>query len=264
MNVTIQDLFEAGVHLGHQMRRYNPKMKSFIYQNQSGISIIDLEKTHECLKKACDFLEDLVGSGKDVLLLGTKAQAQELIREAAQATNMPYCASRWLGGNFTNFTTIKRSLDKYKRFLAMDADGSLNKMPKKEQSVVRREMMRMNRNFEGMLTLDKLPRALFVIDVAKEGIAVAEAKRLNIPVIAIVDTNSDPTLIDYPIPANDDAVKSIRIIVEAITQAIQEGFAAREIRAARMITGELPKSSVEDFTKVKTSDVVDADVTALN
>lgn len=234
MNITIQDLFEAGVHLGHQVRRCNPKTKSFIYERRNGIAIINLEQTHACLQEACSFVEQLSASNKTILLLGTKKPAQEIVREAAQATQMPCCTNRWLGGNFTNFFTIKKSLEKYKRLLAMEADGSINKIPKKELAAIRRDMVRMRRNFEGILNLEKLPAALFVVDVAKEVIAVAEANRLKIPIIGIVDTNANPTGIDYPIPANDDAGKSIRIIVEAIVQAIHQGVETRQFRAEKM------------------------------
>lgn len=232
MNITIQDLADSGVHFGHQLRRWNPKSKGFIYDHRQGVSIIDLEKTYAQLEKAAEFIEELVASGKDVLLVGTKRQAQEVIREAAIECNMPFCANRWLGGALTNFSTIKRSLEKYKRYLSMETDGSMGKLHKKEASAIRREMERMHRNFEGILNLSKPPSALFVVDIKTENIAVAEAKRLGIPVIALVDTNSDPTGIDYPIPGNDDAVKSIRLIVGVILEAIQNGLSRRESQKA--------------------------------
>ncbi|MCH2154977.1 MAG: 30S ribosomal protein S2 [Opitutales bacterium] len=231
MNITPKDLLDAGVHFGHQTRRWNPKSKTFIYDHRHGVSIIDLEKTYQCLETATTFLEDLVSKGKDVLFVGTKKQAQEVVREAATAVNMPFCANRWMGGGLTNFETIKSSLAKYKKFLAMEADGSLDKLPGKEGAAIRRQMSRMNRNFEGLLEIKDRPAALFVIDTKGEYIAVAEARRLGIPVIALVDTNSDPTLIDYPIPGNDDAVKSIRIIVDVIVEAVQNGLAKRDLNA---------------------------------
>lgn len=228
MNVTLEDLLESGVHFGHQVRRWNPKSKGFVFDNRHGISIIDLEQTHARLKESCEFLEKLVASGKDVMLVGTKKQAQELIREAASTLNMPFCANRWMGGCLTNYATIKKSLDKYRKYLKMDADGSMAKLVKKEQAAIKREMARMHRNFEGLLDYNALPAALFVIDSKNEYIAVAEARRLGIPVVALVDTNSDPSLVDYPIPGNDDAVKSIRLIVETISEAIQNGLAQRK------------------------------------
>lgn len=232
MNISIQDLADSGVHFGHQLRRWNPKSKGFIYDHRQGVSIIDLEKTHALLEKASQFVEDLVASGKDILFVGTKRQAQEVIREAATECGMPFCANRWLGGALTNFSTIKRSLEKYKCYLAMETDGSMGKLHKKEASAIRREMQRMHRNFEGMLNLPKPPAALFVVDIKSENIAVAEAKRLGIPVVALVDTNSDPTGIDYPIPGNDDAVKAVRLIVGGILEAIQNGLSRRESQKA--------------------------------
>jgi small subunit ribosomal protein S2 len=230
MNITLKDLLDAGVHFGHQTRRYNPKSKKFVYDHRHGISIIDLEKTFERLEKATQFVEDLVASGKPVLFVGTKRQAQEVIREAADSCNMPYASSRWLGGTLTNFATVKRSIAKYKKYMAWDADGTMGKMHNKEVAVIRREMSRMERNFAGILDLEDMPGALFVVDTKTEYIAVTEARRLGIPVIALVDTNSDPLLVDYPIPGNDDAIKSVRIIVEVITDAVQAGLARREVK----------------------------------
>lgn len=230
MNIEIRDLLDAGVHFGHQLRRWNPRSKPYVFDQRHGISIIDLEKTFNCLEAASKYVEDLVASGGDILLVGTKKQAQDLIREAAAATGMPFCSNRWMGGGLTNFSTIKRSIEKYKRYLAMEADGSMAKLPKKESSAIKREMARMHRNLEGMLELKELPKAVFVIDVKHEGIAVEETRRLKIPLVALVDTNSDPSLVTYPIPGNDDAVKSIRIIVEVIVEAIQNGLSQRESR----------------------------------
>lgn len=232
MNISVKDLLDAGVHFGHQLRRYNPKSKKFVFDNRHGISIIDLEKTYNNLEKACRFVEDLVASGKVMLLVGTKKQAQEIIRETATATGLPFSVNRWMGGTLTNYVTIKKSIEKYKKYLAMEADGSMAKLYAKEQAMIRREMSRMHRNFEGIVDMPGLPSAMFVIDVKHEAIAVAEANRLKIPVIALVDTNSDPSLCQYPIPGNDDSIKAIRIIVEALTEAIQAGLARREERTA--------------------------------
>jgi small subunit ribosomal protein S2 len=232
MNITVKDLLDAGVHFGHQLRRYNPKSKKFVYDNRHGISIIDLEKTYSQLEIASKFIEDLVASGKDILLVGTKRQAQEIIREAANITSMPFAVNRWMGGTLTNFTTIKRSLEKYRKYLAMEADGSMDKLHNKEASAIRREMSRMNRNFEGILHLDKTPAAMLVVDTKNEAIAIAEANRLGIPIIGIVDTNADPSLITYPIPGNDDSIKSVRILVETLVDAIQNGLSRRETKPA--------------------------------
>ena len=200
MNITIKDLLDAGVHFGHQLRRYNPKAKEFIFDNRHGISIVDLEKTYEQLQRASDFIEESISEGKNILLLGTKRQAQEIIREAATQCQMPFSSNRWMGGTLTNFTTITKSIAKYKGYLSMEADGSLAKTPKKEAAAIRREMSRMHRNFEGLLEMAELPAAVFVVDTKTEQIAVAEAVRLEIPVVALVDTNSDPSIISYPIP----------------------------------------------------------------
>ena len=227
MNVTVKDLLDAGVHFGHQVRRWNPKSKPYVYDNRHGISIIDLEKTYDLLEKAAHAIEEIVSHGKQVLLVGTKRQAQEPIRELAAATNMPFCVNRWMGGTLTNHETVSTSLTKYKKFLRMEDDGSLDKLPGKESAAIKRQMSRMHRNFEGLLNLQGLPSALFVIDSHNESIAIAEANRLKIPVIALVDSNSDPSLLTHPIPGNDDSTKSIRIIVDVILEAIQSGASRR-------------------------------------
>ncbi len=244
MNTTPKDLLDAGVHFGHQLRRWNPKSKPYVYDNRNGISIIDLEKTHALLEKAYAKIEDVVASGKDVLFIGTKKQAQEIVREAATACNMPFCVNRWMGGGLTNFTTIKSSLAKYRKFLKMDQEGELDKLPGKEEAAIRRQMSRMNRNFEGMLEVNELPAAVFIVDTKNEEIAVAEANRLGIPVIGLVDTNSDPTVLDYPIPGNDDAVKSIRIIVETILEAAQNGLSQREAKKVQKSAGPIIREQV--------------------
>ncbi len=228
MNITVRDLLDAGVHFGHQTKRWNPKSKPFVFDHRHGISIIDLEKTFNCLEIAVEFIEETVAQSEKILLVGTKKQAQEVVREAAIATEMPFCVNRWLGGTLTNFSTILNSISKYQNYLSMESDGSLNKLPKKEVAAIRRQMNRMHRNFEGLLEMPKLPDAIFIVDIKKEAIALAEANKLGIPVIALVDTNSDPSLAQYPIPGNDDAVKSIRIIVETIMEAIQSGVVKRE------------------------------------
>ncbi|MDD3180897.1 MAG: 30S ribosomal protein S2 [Opitutaceae bacterium] len=235
MNITPKDMLDAGVHLGHQTKRWNPRSKPYVFGHRQGITIIDLEKTHAALEKACAFLEELVARGEDVLLVGTKRQAQEIIREAATATNMPYVTTRWMGGTLTNFGTIKKSLAKFKKFQQMETDGELAKLPKKEESAIKREMARMTRNFDGIINLTGLPGALFIIDTGYEEIAVREAKRMDLPCIGLVDTNSDPTMLTYPIPGNDDAAKSVRLIVEQILDAIQKGLAQRETRRANRV-----------------------------
>lgn len=227
MNVSVKDLLDAGVHFGHQIRRWNPKSKPFVYDNRHGISIINLEKTYDLLEQAAKAIEEIVASGKQVLLVGTKRQATESIRELAGATNMPFCVNRWMGGTLTNHETVSASIAKYKKFLRMEEDGSLDKMHGKESAAIKRQMARMHRDFEGLLNLQGLPGAVFLIDSKNEEIAVAEANRLKIPVIALVDSNSDPSVLSHPIPGNDDSTKSIRIIVDVILDAIQTGLSNR-------------------------------------
>jgi small subunit ribosomal protein S2 len=246
MNITVKDLLDAGVHFGHQVRRWNPKSKPFVYDNRHGISIIDLEKTYDLLEKAAQAVEEVVSHGKQILLVGTKRQAQEPVRELAAATNMPFCVNRWMGGTLTNHETVSTSLTKYKKFLRMEDDGSLDKLPGKESAAIKRQMSRMHRNFEGLLNLQGLPSALFVIDSFNESIAIAEANRLKIPVIALVDSNSDPSLITHPIPGNDDSTKSIRIIVDVILDAIQSG-ASRRVEAPTRRKDITPIAQEPDF-----------------
>ncbi|MEX0332097.1 MAG: 30S ribosomal protein S2 [Puniceicoccaceae bacterium] len=265
MNITIKDLLDAGVHFGHQLRRFNPKSKKFVFANRHGISVIDLEKTYARLEAAAKFVEETVAGGKNVLLVGTKRQARDLIKEAAISCNMPYATTRWLGGTLTNFVTVRRSIEKYKQYLQWEGDGTLDKMHNKESAAIRREMARMNRNFEGIVDLEEMPGAIFVIDTKMEDIAVAEANRLKIPVVALVDTNSDPSLLDYPIPGNDDSLKSIRVIVEVILDAIQAGLAQRaqpEAIQTRTVKPVIEAPAVEDQVPVTAirSDDEDGDV----
>ncbi|MEY3829167.1 MAG: hypothetical protein RL636_868 [Verrucomicrobiota bacterium] len=231
MNITVKDLLDAGVHFGHQTRRWNPKSRPYIFDHRNGVSIIDLEKSHACLAAAAAYLEEVSAKGKEVLFVATKPQAQEVVRAAAKATGMPFAVNRWLGGTLTNFTTIKKSLESYRTYLKMEQDGSLAKMHKKEGAAVRREMSRMQRNFEGLLEYRELPAAMIVIDTKHEAIAVNEANRLKIPVIGLCDSNSDPSVLKFPIPGNDDAAKSIRLVVEVLTQAVQNGLARRKVDA---------------------------------
>jgi small subunit ribosomal protein S2 len=233
ISVTPKDLLDAGVHFGHQTKRWNPRSKPFIFDHRQGVTIIDLGKTHEALTKACQFLEDTVANGGNVLFVGTKRQAKEIVREAATSVNMPMCVDRWLGGTLTNYETVKKSITKFKKYQAMETSGEMAKLPRKEESAIKREMTRMQKNFSGIADMGGLPAAMFVVDVNHHKIAVAEAARAGIPCVGIVDTNSDPTTVSHPIPGNDDAVKSIRIIVEAVTASIQNGLAQRDSRRAQ-------------------------------
>ncbi|HNC24037.1 MAG TPA: 30S ribosomal protein S2 [Opitutaceae bacterium] len=245
MNITPKDLLDAGVHFGHQTKRWNPRSKGFVFDHRQGISIIDLGKTFEALEKATKFVEETVANGGNILFVGTKRQAKEIIREAASATNMPVCVDRWLGGTLTNHETVKRSIAKFKRYQAMETSGELAKLSSKEEAAIKREMVRMQRNFSGIVDMVGLPSAMFVVDVNHEKIAVAEASRCGIPCVGIVDTNSDPTSLSHPIPGNDDAVKSIRIIVESIVAAVQSGLAQRDTRRAQRGAADLKAASGE-------------------
>ena len=254
MNITVKDLLDAGVHFGHQTRRWNPKSRPFIFDHRNGVSIIDLEKSHACLAAAAAYLEDISAKGKEVLFVATKPQAQEVVRAAAKATGMPFAVNSWLGGTLTNFTTIKKSLESYRTYLKMEQDGSLAKMHKKEGAAVRREMSRMLRNFEGLLEYRELPTAMIVIDTKHEAIAVAEANRLKIPVIGLCDSNSDPSVLKFPIPGNDDAAKSIRLVVEVLTQAVQNGQARRKVDAN-------PRKTVTPLSRGETTENAQPEVT---
>lgn len=243
LSITPKDLLDAGVHFGHQTKRWNPRSKPFIFDHRQGVTIIDLGKTHEALAKACDFLENTVANGGNVLFVGTKRQAKEIVREAAASVNMPAVIDRWLGGTLTNYETVKKSIAKFKKYQAMETSGEMAKLPRKEESAIKREMTRMQKNFSGIAEMGGLPSAMFVVDVSHHKIAVAEASRAGLPCVAIVDTNSDPTTVSHPIPGNDDAVKSIRILVEAVTAAIQSGLAQRETRRAQRGAADLKSTT---------------------
>jgi small subunit ribosomal protein S2 len=230
MNVTPKDLLDAGVHFGHQTKRWNPRSKPYVFDHRQGITIIDLGKTHELLQKAYSYVEDKVASGGNVLFVGTKEQAREIMREAATTTGMPFCVDRWLGGTLTNFATVKKSIAKFKKYQQQEQNGELAKLSSKEEAAIKREMVRMQKNFSGIVEMPELPSIMFVVDGNHEEIAVAEAKRCGIACVGLVDTNSDPTQMSHPIPGNDDAVKSIRIIVDTIVAAIQSGLAQRDSR----------------------------------
>jgi small subunit ribosomal protein S2 len=241
MKTSSKELFEAGVHIGHQQKRWNPKTRPYIYAHRGGISIINLEKTCEQIDRAWNFISDTIASGQDMWFVGTKKQARDILKEGASAVDMPFCANRWLGGTLTNFQTIERSLIKYKKFIKMDEDGELTKLPKKELASIRRVMNKMHNNFEGLMNIESLPGALFVIDTKHEHIAIAEARRIGIPIVAMVDTNSDPTLVEYPIISNDDSVKSIRLVLGILLEGIQDGLSKRVAKrgdAKKLITKE--------------------------
>lgn len=226
--ITIKQLLEAGVHFGHQTQRWNPKMKKYIFGERNGIYIINLEITLSCLEKALEFLKQTATEGKLVLLVGTKKQAQEPLKVAAEACGMPYVNQRWLGGMLTNFETIRKSIKKLDSIDTMEKDGSFQFITKKEIGSLKKEREKLIKNLSGVREMRKVPGAIFVIDSELEKISVAEAQKLGIPVVAVLDTNGNPDGIDYPLPGNDDAIKAIKLFCEAVSQAVLEGRRAFE------------------------------------
>ncbi len=220
--ISMKQLLEAGVHFGHQTRRWNPKMAEYIFTERNGIHIIDLQKTAKKIEDAYAFVRDVVLDGKDILFVGTKKQAQEAITEEAKKVGMYYVNNRWLGGMLTNFKTIRKSIDRLYQLQKMEDDGTFDLLPKKEVMKLRKEMEKLEKNFGGIKEMKNMPGVMFVVDPRKEKIAMAEAKRLNIPVVAIVDTNCDPEEVDYVIPGNDDAIRAVKLIVECIANAVLE------------------------------------------
>jgi small subunit ribosomal protein S2 len=219
----VQQLLDAGVHFGHQTKRWNPKMKRFIFGSRSGIYIIDLEKTEHALKAAADFLEDLTARGQQVLFIGTKKQAKPILEEEARRCGMPHVTTRWLGGTLTNFQTIKANIDRLLTLRRQKAEGFFERISKKDAKRLSRQQEKLEASFAGLATLERPPGCLFVVDIKREEIAVREANRLKIPVVAICDTNADPDLVTYPIPGNDDAIRAIRLIVSLVTESIIAG-----------------------------------------
>ena len=227
-SVTMKQLLEAGVHFGHQSRRWNPKMKPYIYTDRNGIYIIDLKKTLRLLRDATKYIRDSVAGGAKVLFVGTKKQAKEIIQEGASAANMYYINNRWLGGLLTNFQTVRKSVLRLNQLDKMFEDGTIEQYSKKEQSMLGRERAALEKNLGGIKHMDRLPDILFIVDPSKENIAVLEAQKLRIPIVAVVDTNCDPDPITFVIPANDDAVRSIKLMVSQISEACVEGLQVTE------------------------------------
>jgi len=230
VKVTVQDLLDAGLHFGHQTKRWNPKMKKFIFDARNGIYIIDLDKSLELLKVAQQFVYDTVSLGRTVLFVGTKKQAVLPIKALAEKYNQPYIVNRWLGGTLTNSTTIRRSVSRMRELEAMESSGNWGNLNKQEVSRLRRELEKLHFNLSGIANMEQLPGALFIIDTNRESIAVAEAQRLGIPIIALIDTNSDPDPIDMPIPGNDDAIRGLQLILD--------------------ITGETMEKAVGEYSRV--------------
>jgi small subunit ribosomal protein S2 len=226
--ITTQELMDAGVHFGHLTRKWNPKMAEYIFMENNGIHIIDLNKTIKCLEEATYALKNIVRSGRKIMFVATKKQAKDIVSEESTRLNMPFVTERWLGGMLTNFATIRKSLKKLAQIEKMMKDESYENLTKKERLMMTREKTKLQKQLGGISDLNRLPAALFIIDVKREHIAVAEAQKLNIPVFAMVDTNSDPSNIDFPIPANDDAFKSISLILKYVGKNIEEGLMERK------------------------------------
>jgi small subunit ribosomal protein S2 len=252
--IEYKDLLDAGVHFGHLTRKWNPKMAQYIFMERNGIHIIDLNKTLNCLEDACGAIQSIVRSGRKVMFVATKKQAQDVVAAEAQRLNMPYVTERWLGGMLTNFATIRKSLKRMSTIDKLAKDETYANLAKREKLMLSREREKLQRVMGGIADLTRLPAALFIVDVKREHIAVQEALKLNIPVFAMVDTNSDPDGVDFPIPANDDAFKSISLIVSSIGKAIEEGLSERkkDKEGAELKKEEDAKKAVDTKEEVAT------------
>ncbi len=252
--VTIKQLLEAGAHFGHQTGRWNPRMKNYIFTKRNGIHIIDLEKTAVMLDHACDFIKDVVASGEAILFVGTKKQAQESVQEESERCGMYYVTQRWLGGMLTNFATIQARIDQLVRLEDQMARGELGRLTKKEVLKIGEKIEKLNRQMGGYKEMTVLPGALFIIDPTRERIAIAEAKRMGIPVVAIVDTNCNPDEIDHPIPANDDAIRAIKLICTKIADAALEGKMGEAIAVTTEVLEE--KEGEEEAPAVEAAETL--------
>ena len=249
--ISMKQLLEAGVHFGHQTRRWNPKMQQYIYTHRNGIHIIDLHKTVMKIDEAASALKQIAKSGRRILFVATKKQAKDVVAEMVSAVNMPYVTERWPGGMLTNFPTIRKAVKKMAMIDKMTADGTYDNFSKREKLQISRQRAKLEKNLGSIADLTRLPAALFVVDVQKEANAVKEAKRLSIPVFAMVDTCCDPTDIDYVIPANDDATKSVAVILEAVTGAIAEGLAERKLEKEKEAAEAAAKAEKEPKPRLK-------------
>jgi len=258
VEISMRELLEAGVHFGHQARRWNPKMKPYIFTKRNGIHIIDLAKTIPLFRQALDFVSEQVANGATVLFVGTKKQAQAIIEEEAKRSGSPYVNHRWLGGMLTNFQTVQKSIAKLRKLERMEAEGAFEILPKKEVVKIKKQKEKLEKNLKGIIDMDRLPDILFVVDTVREHLALVEARKLGIPVVAIADTNCDPDMIDYPIPGNDDAIKAIQLITSKIADAIIEGKQVRESTGLAVSSGEM--KSVEEELLEREANVVESGV----
>jgi small subunit ribosomal protein S2 len=257
--VTMKQLLEAGVHFGHQTPRWNPKMKPYIFGSRNGIHIIDLQKTEKLFEKACDMIRDTIASGGKVLFVGTKKQAQDAIEEESQRVGAFYVNYRWLGGTLTNFSTIRKSVDKLKWLESIIDNSTIENYPKKEQIMMKRHKMKLERSLHGIKDMNDLPNILYIVDPSREYIAVREAKKLKIPIVAIVDTNCDPSLIDYVIPGNDDAIRAIRLFTSKIADAVEHGNAAYQEKLASETKEGLPEEKGQARRDAAASETIGRD-----
>lgn len=246
--VNVKDLLNAGVHFGHLTRKWNPHMAPYIFMEKNGIHIIDLHKTAVKLEQACDSLEKIAASGRKILFVATKKQAKDIVAKHSQEVNMPYITERWPGGMLTNFVTIRKAVKKMNSIDRMKKDGTFETLSKKEKLQIDRQRASLEKNLGSIADMTRLPSALFVVDILREHIAVTEAKKLGIPVFAIVDTNSDPQLVDYPIPGNDDASKSVDLILSLVADSIKQGLSVRKADKAKAKeeAGEVAASEDEE------------------
>lgn len=249
MKVTHENLLDAGVHFGHLKSKWNPNMAPYIFMEKNGIHVIDLNKTLTKLEEAAAALKQIAKSGKKILFVATKKQAKEIVAERVRKVNMPYVTERWPGGMLTNFATIRKAVKKMSSIDRMNTDGTFENISKKEKLMVSREREKLQIQFGSIADMSRLPAALFIVDISKEHIAVAEARRLNIPTFGVVDTNSNPKLVDYPIPANDDASKSIALILDVVVDAIAEGLMERKSEKDKTDETEAPKEVAKETSE---------------
>ena len=250
--VAMKQLLEAGVHFGHQTRRWDPKMAEYIFQARNGIHIIDLQKTSKKLDEAYSFLKEQAEAGKTVLFVGTKKQAQDCMKEAAEKCGMYYVNQRWLGGTLTNFATIRKRIDRLEQLETMQEDGTFDVLPKKEVILLKKEMEKLEKNLGGIKEMKELPGVMFIVDPKKERIGILEAKKLGIPVIGLIDTNCNPEEVDYAIPGNDDAIRSVKLIADTMANAIiegRQGESMEPIQEEEMVVEESEPESMEEVVE---------------
>lgn len=247
--VAMKQLLEAGVHFGHQTRRWDPRMAEYIFQARNGIHIIDLQKTSKKLDEAYEFVRAQAEEGKNILFVGTKKQAQECVKEAAEKCGMFYINERWLGGTLTNFPTIRTRVERLTELERMEEDGTFDILPKKEVALLRKEMDKLNKNLGGIKEMTEIPDVMFIVDPKKEHIAILEAKKLNIPVVGLIDTNCNPNDVDYVIPGNDDAIRAVKLMTDVIANAVIEGRQGESFDTTEMAQEDNEEKSMEEIAQ---------------